>query len=78
MKAGIVMACGTGGTAVNLTTGGLPAVPAGIGTASAVTAYDCDTDPGVTLTPASALGTTNCTSILVTQTTITPTPAGGC
>ncbi|EKE12071.1 MAG: hypothetical protein ACD_14C00030G0001 [uncultured bacterium] len=87
MKSAIVMACGNGGSNVNLLTGAgttgftvLPPIDVAISSTStnANGGYDCDNDtPGVILTPAAALGVSAAcrAATTVTQTSVT-TPAG--
>jgi prepilin-type N-terminal cleavage/methylation domain-containing protein len=72
MKAGIVMACESGGTNVNLENSTSPLVLDAniVSTANDITAYDCTTDVGIVLTPNTTTLGTACTDITVKQTAI--------
>jgi prepilin-type N-terminal cleavage/methylation domain-containing protein len=69
LKAPLVMACGNGGTAVTLSSlTGLDAnVASGIST---TTVYNCDTDPGITMTATVPGKSSTCTSAVLYQTRV--------
>ena len=73
LKAPLVMACGAGGTAVDIVTAGFPNTAAvaasGVAQITVPATYNCDNDPGLEATPAAALGvSTGCTGANVSQT----------
>lgn len=72
LRAALTMACGSGGAAVNLTTGGLPALNAAIASvpAAAIASYNCDTDPGLDITAAVAGRSSTCVGALLKQTSV--------
>lgn len=69
LRPALTMACGSGGAAVTLST--LPAIDNTIVTGiSAATVYNCDTDPGVTLTAAVAGRSATCQGAILKQTDV--------